>query len=125
MLFDTSSWIELFQGTDKSGKVENILKTEENFTSIVTLAEIVNWCLKNKLDNKIKDYIEGVKKGSEILDLNENIVIAAGKLNYERKRFSKNWGMMDSLIVSTSLFYNLKVLTKDSQFKDLENVELL
>jgi len=42
MLLDTSVWIEFFQGTEKSKKVEDILKTEENFTSIVTLAEVVN-----------------------------------------------------------------------------------
>lgn len=125
MLFDTSAWIEFFQGTEKSKKVENMLKTEENFTSIVTFAEIVNWCLKNRIEDKIKDYVQGIKKGSKILELNEDIVIVAGKLNYERKKIIKNWGMLDSFIVATSLLYNLKILTKDTQFKDLPNVEML
>lgn len=63
MLFDTSAWIEFFQGTEKSKKIENILRTEENFTSIVTLAEVVNWCFKNNVQDKIKDYIEGIRNG--------------------------------------------------------------
>jgi len=125
MLLDTSVWIEFFQGTEKSKKVEDILKTEENFTSIVTLAEVVNWCFKNNIQDKIKDYIEGIKNGSTILGLNEPIVILAGKINYERKRIEKNWGIMDSIILATAQIYNLKVLTKDSQFKDLPNVEIL
>ena len=125
MLLDTSAWIEFFQGTEKSKKVENILKTEENFTSIVTFAEIVNWCLKNNIQDKIKGYIEGIKNGSTILELNEPIAIIAGKLNYERKKFVKNWGMIDSVILATAQIYNLKVLTKDSQFKDSSNVEIL
>ena len=89
MLLDSSAWIEFFRGTDNCKKVENILTTEENFTSIVTFAEIVNWCLRNRLE------------------------------------IVKNWGMLDSFIVATSLFYNLKILTKDSQFKDLADAEML
>jgi len=125
MLLDTSAWIEFFQGTEKSKKVENALKTEENFTSIVTFAEIVNWCLKNNVQDKIRSYIEGINSGSAILELNEPIALVAGKLNYERKKIIKNWGMIDSIILATSQVYNLKILTKDSQFKDLLNAEIL
>ena len=125
MLLDTSAWIELFQETDKTLVVKNILENEKNFTSAISFAEIVNWCLRNKKEDKITAYLEGVKNGSTILDLNEAIIISAGKLNYERKKIVKNWGMADSLILSTSLFYNLKILTKDNHFRDLENVEML
>ena len=105
--------------------VENALKTEENFTSIVTLAEIVNWCLKNDIDYRIREYIEGIKKGSKILELNEAIIISAGELNFKRKKAVHNWGMLDSFILATSLVYDLKILTKDLHFKDLENVKIL
>ena len=125
MLLDTSAWIEFFQDTDKRPIVQTILKNEENFTSEITFAEIVNWCFKNKVESKIQGYVEGIKKGSKILMLNESIIIYAGKLNYERKKLIKNWGMLDSLILATALLYDLKILTKDSHFKDLENVEVL
>jgi len=125
MLFDTSAWIEFFQGTRKGKKVRQFLKVEENFTNIVSFAEVINWCLRNNLENRINSYIEGIKKGSEILDLDEKIITLAGRLNYERKMVVKNWGMMDSFILATSLLYDLKILTKDSQFKDLQNVEIL
>ena len=125
MLLDTSAWIELFQETDKTAIVKNVLETEENFTSTITFAEMVNWCLRNKKEDKITAYLEGIKNGSTILDLSEAILIYAGKLNYERKKIVKNWGMADSLILATSLFYDLKILTKDNHFKDLENVEML
>ena len=125
MLLDTSAWIELFHDTDKRPIVQDILKNEENFTSEITFAEIVNWCFKNKVESKIQAYVEGIKKGSKILMLNESIIIYAGKLNYERKKLIKNWGMIDSLILATALLYDLKILTKDSHFKDLENVEVL
>jgi len=125
MLMDSSAWIEFFQGTDKSKVIENILKTEENFTSEITFAEIVNWCLRNNIEHKIREYIEGIKKGSKILELNESIIISAGELNFKRKKIVKNWGMIDSLILATALLYDLKILTNDSHFKDLGNVEML
>lgn len=125
MLLDSSAWIEFFKGTEKSKRVEQALKSEENYTCIVTIAEVLNWCLKNNLEIKISEYAEGIVNGSIILDLNMQTVLAAGKLNYERKKITKDWGMIDSLILSTALFYNLKILTKDLQFKDLANIEIL
>ena len=125
ILFDTSAWIEFFEGTDKSKAVEEIIKNVENYTSEITFAEIVNWCFKNQIEDKVVEYIGGIKKGSKILKLDEAIIISAGKLNFERKKIVKNWGMVDSLILATSLLYDLKILTKDSHFKGLENVEIL
>ena len=125
MLLDTSAWIELFQETEKTAIVRNVLETEDNFTSSITFAELVNWCLKNNKEDKITEYMKGIKNGSTILDLNEAIIISAGKLNYERKKSVKNLGIVDSLILSTALFYDLKILTKDSHFRDLENAEIL
>ena len=52
MLLDTSAWIELFQETDRTAIVKNALETEENFTSAITFAEMVNWCFRNKKDCK-------------------------------------------------------------------------
>ena len=125
MLLDSSAWIEFFEGVGKYKRVAEVLKSEENHTCIVTVAEVVNWCLRNNLESKIMEYIEGIAKGSKILNLTVEITAAAGRLNFERKKFEKNWGMLDSLILSTALFYNLRVLTKDPQFKDLPDVEML
>ncbi len=125
MLFDTSAWIEFFQGTERGKKLQEYLKGEENFTCIVTFAEVTNWCLRNNLESKISSYIKAIKKGSEVIDIDETIVTLAGRLSYERKMIVKDWGMMDSFILATSLVYDLKVLTKDSYFKDMSNAVIL
>lgn len=125
MLLDTSAWIEFFQGTEKGKKVREFFGKEENFTSVVTFAEVINWCLRNKLESKTSPYIRAIKKGSEIINLDETIIILAGRLNYERKMVVKKWGMIDSFILATSLLYDLKILTKDLQFKDLSNAVIL
>ena len=72
-----------------------------------------------------KDLIKFIINSSKISDLNFEISFLAGELNFQRKKIVKNWGMIDSLILATSLIYGLKILTKDSHFRSLENVEIL
>lgn len=125
MLLDTSAWVELFEDTEKRETVWAALNSHKCFTSIVTLAEISNWCSKNHIEDELRPYVEGIKANSQVLDASEDIVINAGKLNYERKKAVKKWGMIDSIILATAQVYGLKVLTKDNGFRDLPNVKLL
>jgi predicted nucleic acid-binding protein len=122
MLLDTSAWIEYFLATESGNKVKEILKNN-SFTSVLTAGELVNWCFKNNL--RYEKYLEEIKLYSKMLELNEKIAITAGRLNFERKKVIKNWGMADSIILSTSIIYNLTILTKDNHFQDLSNVILI
>jgi predicted nucleic acid-binding protein len=77
------------------------------------------------LEEKAKRYVEIIEKASVILNITKEIAILAGEINQERKRRVKGWGMIDSMILATATFYKLKILTGNSHFKDLENVEIL
>jgi|SRR3989344_2335467 len=125
IILDTSAWIEFFQGTEKGKKVLVAMKKEQVFTSIISFAEITNWCYKNDLKENLNQYLRAIKDGSQVLPLHEQVMIVAGKLNYERKKAVDKWGMVDSLILATSLNYNLKVLTKDAYFNDVPGAEIL
>ena len=123
MLLDSYAWIEFLLGSEEGEKVKEVIQKEKCFTSIVSIAEINEWCLKNNLE--IDFFVETIKKLSEIINLNEEIVRLAGKINFYNKKKIKGWGMLDSLIYTTARLYNLKVLTGDKHFKELEGVELL
>ena len=123
ILLDSSAWVEFFIKSEKGEVVKNILKTKECYTSIVTLAEISNWAMRENLNGK--ELVQFIINSSKVLNLNFQISFLAGELNFKRKKTVKNWGMIDSIILATSLFYDLKILTKDSHFKGLENVEIL
>ena len=125
MLLDTSAWIEFLRGTKQGKKVANVLNSENNFTSIITIAELSNWCLKNNLEKHITNYLDQMKIHTQILEIDETIMLLAGKFNFERKKRIKNWGMIDSIILSSALKYDLNIITKDTQFSDIENVQLL
>jgi len=122
MLLDTSAWIELFIKSELGKKVGDVIKNKQCYTSLVTIAEISNW-VQQGLDES--EYIFYITKLSQILDISEGISKTAGKLKYERNKTVKKFGMIDAFILATSIEYNLKILTKDSDFKGLENVELL
>ncbi len=123
MLLDTSAWIELFEDTKNTEKVKKILLSETCYTSIVTVAEVVNWAEKEEKNSEAM--IEGISKLSMIITLDNTIATLAGKLNYQRKKINKKWGMIDSFILATGLHYGLKILSKDSDFSDLSSVEIL
>ena len=123
VLLDSSAWVEFFIKSEKGGIVKNYLKTEECQTSIVTLAEISNWAMKQNLNGK--ELVQFIINSSKVLNLNFEISFLAGELNFKRKKIVKNRGMVDSLILSTALLYDLKILTKDSHFKDFGSVEIL
>jgi len=125
MLLDTYAWVEFFKGTNEGKKVKEILKKEKCYTCIVSIAELVEWCSKNNLKEEIKEYFKAITKSSVILNLDEEISLLAGKINHERKKNIEGWGMMDSLILATAISYDIKILTGDTHFKDLPNVEML
>lgn len=123
MLIDSYSWIEYFLGSEKGKKVEKILEENECYTSIVSISEIIEWCYKNNKDCNYR--INIIKTYSTIIDLDEKIVILAGKINFANKKKIANWGMLDSFIYATALLYDLIVLTGDRHFSGLKNAEML
>ena len=122
MILDTYAWIEYFLESEKGIKVKEIIK-EGCYTSIVSLAEIVEWCIKNNHD--AEEHIEIVKNLSQIIFLNDEAALLAGKINYEKKKTIKNWGMIDSIIYSTAIINGMKIVTGDPHFRDLENVIMI
>jgi predicted nucleic acid-binding protein len=123
LLIDTSAWIEFFLKNKKGERVKHYLKTESCYTSIVSIAEISNWASRQKLDGG--ELVGYVIELTQVAGLNLKIAFLAGELNFQRKKIEKDWGMMDSFILATARIYNLKILTKDSQFRDLLDVEIL
>ncbi len=123
MLLDTSAWIELFIESSKGMAARKMIENNETCFSIVSIPEIVVWSLKNNKDPFF--YLNRMKKISGIINMNELISILAGELNFEMKKTIKDFGMIDSAILATAKIYDLKIVTTDRHFRDLENVIML
>jgi predicted nucleic acid-binding protein len=122
-VIDSSAWIELFQKSEKSETVRKILKENDCFTNITSLSEISEWSRRNGLDTS--SLIDELMRATTILNLDLRTVIIAGRINFYRKKEVKNWGMMDSFVLASSMMHSLKILTKDSHFKDLPNAQII
>jgi len=123
MLLDTYALVEFFKGTGKGKQVEKIIKTETAYASIVSVAEIAEWCFKNDLEPE--KYLDAINSSIIVLNFNETVMLLAGQINFENKKKIKNWGMIDSLIYSTGIFYKLKIVTGDNHFKNLPNTLII
>jgi predicted nucleic acid-binding protein len=123
LLLDTSAWIEFFIGSPEGRQVRKVLEEQDCYTSMGSLAEITDWAIKEEADALY--LIKTVKQLSTIIVIDEDIAVLAGRLNNERKKTVKKWGMLDSFILATGTLYGLKILTKDRDFRDLPDVTIL
>jgi predicted nucleic acid-binding protein len=120
-LFDTSAWIEFFEGTNKGEYVKSLFSG--SFTSAITLAEICAWYEKN--DKNPASAIAKIKKISMIIPVHEEALINAGFVYSQLRKQRKKIGLIDAIIYVTSQLHGLVLLTKDTDFRRLPGVELV
>lgn len=123
MLLDSSALIELFVRGEKSQRVIEVLAQGDSHISIVSLAEVINKLLQH--GHAIAEAMPVIESSCDIVEVNKEISMIAGGLNFNRKKANRRWGMMDSFVLATAMVNDWKILTKDSDFADLENVEML
>ena len=123
MLLDSSVLIEYFIKSEKSYKIVEILDSEECQLSIVSLAEVCDILLRHG-HNPI-EMLDDIKEVCEIVELNTDIAMLAGKLHFERKMRGRSWGMMDTFVLATAILNNWKILTTDNDFAGLDNAEVI
>lgn len=121
-IIDTFAWIEYFKGTAIGTKIRDIIESGENVTPTIVLAE-----LKNKfVEWKRTDFDEKllfIKSNSEVIPLDEDVAILSGEIRATIN--IKGIGLIDCILIAMSRLYDLKVLTGDPHFKDLDEAEYL
>jgi len=121
MLLDTSAWVEYFKDTERGRSIASMFETKQVFfTCSITIAEISVWCNKNKESSS--KFIQKIKNFSELLDMSEDALIESGRIYNEQRRINGKIGLIDCLIYSTAQIHGLTLLTKDNDFKGMENV---
>jgi len=123
MLLDTFAWIEYFLGSEKGKRVKRIIRERECFTSAISLAEISYWLAKHNYDQE--KFLNSVKKLSILLSLDNDLLEAAGRISYQKKKKIKDFGMIDAIILATSRAYALPVVSGDKHFSEEEGTIIL
>ena len=118
---DAYAWIEYLKGSEKGRRVAEIIENDLNevFTSAATVSEIVSKSMReNKEANIALSHINNL---SIVINLTQDISIAAGELHFETKKVNKEFGMLDSFVAATARKINAKILTGDEDFKNFKN----
>lgn len=123
MPIDSSAWIELYEGSEAGRAVKAALMQNACYTSMVTVAEVTSAAMRKSKDSMA--LVEVIGGSSSLLGIDPAIASLAGRLNFERKRSNRKWGMTDSFILEAGMIYGLKILTEDRDFGDLPNVVLV
>jgi predicted nucleic acid-binding protein len=121
-IIDSYAWVEYFNGSKKGEILKKLFLEEKNkfFTISCCLAEIKGWAIKN--NQNFDNILNIIRPNSEILNLNENDWILAGKERAEQRIKQKDFGLIDSTILVKQKELNCKIVTGDLHFKDLKNI---
>ncbi len=114
---DTYAMIEIANGNFKYLKYLN----EKLFTSLYNLYELYFNLLKNYNENISKKAFFHFKK--KIIQIKDEHIFKASRFKLDNKK--KNLSYVDCLGYIMSLEYELKFLTGDKEFENLENVEFV
>ena len=116
-LIDSWVWVEYF--SRPSIEVVDIINGKEmNYTSIISLTEVVTSITRNKSVTEGRLAATKLMGVSHILPITSNIAIQAGQ--YNKKEFPG--GIADRIIYATAEAHGLTICTGDMDFKNLSGV---
>jgi predicted nucleic acid-binding protein len=118
MLLDSSVIVEIFRSPSSSKHFKAIMKEigdEEAFVSIVQLAEIADWAVRNQVPPK--DRVTAIKDFARIVPLDEQICLDASTAKHRRREQSYiDFSLLDAIILATARSIGQRVLTFDKDF---------
>lgn len=127
MFTDTSVLIEIFASKPTSRIFRDIyerIEDEDIFISVIQLGEISDWCFRNRVNRE--KIISELREIVAIMELDEDIVLDASKLKYERRNDGiDKFGLVDGIILASSRLLGEKLMTYDTDFRGLDDVILL
>lgn len=117
--FDSSAWIEYFRGSTSGKTVKKIVDSTENvFTPSICLMEIKNKYLRE--EHEFEERIDFICGRSSIIDIDKDISLKGADIKDMYKLYT-----IDAVVYAAAQLQKSTLLTGDSHFKDLEDVEIL
>lgn len=121
-VIDSYAWLEYFMGTSAGSKAKEIIDTGsvEKLTPTICVAEVYAKSLRTEGQERAELQRAFIKSRSAMVALTEDLAIEAAKINVEMKKKVPEWGLADSIVLSTAKRKKAKVLTGDQHFLNLE-----
>jgi predicted nucleic acid-binding protein len=114
IIVDTSVWIEYFKGNQKYfDSIQNLLEKNEVLTIELIFAELLQGARNKREAEMLKSYYGLIPK-AEI----ENLYILAGEFSQREKLISKGIGLIDSCIITATIFSDSRLWTLDKKIQN-------
>lgn len=126
-IIDAYAWIEYFRAS-KSGEIaKKYIESEDSTTPTIVVSEISRKLMKEiELGNETlegrTERLEFIRASSQIVDLDFEMAVEAGRIDVDMKKKEKGWGLADSIVLCLARSKKGKVVTGDLHFKELDNV---
>ena len=121
-IIDTYAWIEYFRGTETGDRIQSKIDIGGNITPTIVLGELKKKYVEEDIEGFDED-LRFIKSKSEILPLDEQTAINAGEI---RSTIGiSGIGIVDCILIALSRQLNVKVLTGDSHFQNLDEAEFI
>lgn len=124
-LIDTSAWIEYLEGGEIGQKVNDILIDENNELFIIPLIVAETISKVKRKNGNVETAYNIIISTAENIPLDNLTAKEAGLLHVKERDKNQSFGIADALIIKTAQRNGLKILTKDSHFKNFRETILI
>ena len=126
-IIDSYAWIEYFRASEFGEIAKIYIESKDSVTPTIVVSEISRKLSKeielgNETPQGRTERLEFIRAKSQIVDLDFELAVEAGRIDVEMKKKEKGWGLADSIVLCLAKCLNGKVVTGDLHFKELDNV---
>lgn len=120
-MIDSWTWIEYWKGGKLADEAASYIDGEEELVvSTINLAEVYLWVAKSYDDATAEEKVATMEKRCHVIPVERDVALEAAKIKRKEKL-----GLADSLILATARQVGGRVVTGDSDMRNLRDVVFL
>lgn len=126
-IIDAYAWIEYFRASKYGEVAKGYIEGADSVTPSIVIAEVSRKLQKETEagretpEGRLKR-LEFMNATSQVVELDFDLAVVAGKTDCDMKKKAKGWGLADSIVLCIARSLKGKVVTGDEHFRDLKEV---
>jgi len=126
-VIDAYAWIEYFRSSKYGEVAKEYIESTDSVTPSIVVSEVSRKLQKEtELGNETPEgrlkRLEFISATRQVVELDFELAVAAGKTAGEMNKKEKGWGLADAVVLCTVRNLGGKVVTGDEHFRDLKEV---
>ena len=123
---DSYAWIEYFRGSEAGRRVREFVEGGNSATPAIVVTELSAKLARDikagaETDDGRRRRLDFVRSTTPVAVMDGDMAVLAGEVDMKRKERVRNWGLVDSIVLTTARSVGAKVVTGDRHFADLKD----